>query len=47
MNSVCAADILLDFNALISLEKVPTAPTVDDINLTVQKADTVLWEEKL
>jgi hypothetical protein len=49
MNSVCAADILLDFNALISLDKTPTASSVDSIQIEVKKSDTnaALWKEKL
>jgi hypothetical protein len=48
-SSVCAADILLDFNALISLDKTPTASSVDSIEIEVKKSDTnaALWKEKL
>jgi hypothetical protein len=48
-SSVFAADILLDFNALISLDKTPTASSVDSIQIEVKKSDTnaALWKEKL
>jgi hypothetical protein len=49
MNSVRAADILYDFSALISLDKVPSAPPITGVDIAVQKLDTgtVLWKEKL